>query len=63
MPSRKNSARSDEFVLVYGTHGIHLDYGTKADMNAGAARLNKQAPQYNHRVVPRADAFKLKRKG
>lgn len=39
------------FAIVYGEHEIVLAYAdTKEQADKAAAALNKQAPQYNHRV-------------
>jgi phosphoribosylcarboxyaminoimidazole (NCAIR) mutase len=39
--------------LVYGSSGIMLGESSDVEaLQAAADKLNKQAPQYNHRVVP-----------
>ena len=40
-----------EAKVVYGTVPVAIGWGTVKEMEAYAERMNKQAPQYNHRVV------------
>lgn len=41
------------FAIIYGTHGIVLGYAeSRPEGQMQADALNRQAPQYRHRVVP-----------
>lgn len=50
--SRQHSDTSDAMV-VYGETAIVIAEGPTAMMQGYADRMNAQAPQYNHRVVPK----------
>jgi hypothetical protein len=61
MPRR--SSAKPQYVTVYGTIPIIIGEGPKADMDAYAEAMNKQAPKYNHRVMLRSEVGTKSKKG
>lgn len=45
-------------VTVYGLHPVIIGWGSEADMQAYADKMNAQAPKYNHRVLPVGEVSK-----
>lgn len=49
--SSRPTTSEPDVNLVYGiTKAIVIGHGPRAQMEAAAARLNEQAPQYKHRI-------------